>query len=188
VPRNEAELVSQQLRESLRNELPDYMVPDAVIEIEALPLTPSGKLDRSALPAPRLTGRGNCADEKPTTPIERAVAEVWESVLGVESIGLDDNVFHLGANSMLVVKIVSQLRKVIAPKLGIIDVFQFPRVRLLVRRIEELNSEPRTHEVPEPSQAAIRAQHGKLASARALAVRTAAVERDWRRPGADGRV
>ncbi|TLF82503.1 amino acid adenylation domain-containing protein [Nocardia cyriacigeorgica] len=90
-----------------RAALPSYMVPSAVVVLERMPLNASGKLDRMALPVPQLSGRPFRA---PTTPLERTITEVFAEVLGVERVGMDDDFFDLGGNSLIATRAVSRLR------------------------------------------------------------------------------
>ncbi|PPJ04991.1 non-ribosomal peptide synthetase [Nocardia cyriacigeorgica] len=90
-----------------RAALPSYMVPSAVVVLEQMPLNASGKLDRMALPVPQLSGRPFRA---PTTPLERTITEVFAEVLGVERVGMDDDFFDLGGNSLIATRAVSRLR------------------------------------------------------------------------------
>jgi amino acid adenylation domain-containing protein/non-ribosomal peptide synthase protein (TIGR01720 family) len=95
------------LRAALRAALPDYMVPTAFVTMPALPRTPNGKLDRRALPTPEITATAQIA---PRTPVERQLAEVWSQVLGVARVGVEDNFFGLGGDSILSIQIVSRAR------------------------------------------------------------------------------
>ncbi|HYS40875.1 MAG TPA: condensation domain-containing protein, partial [Pseudonocardiaceae bacterium] len=95
------------LRSALREVLPDYLVPTAFVTLDALPTTPSGKIDRQALPEPEITATARVA---PRTPVERQLAEVWSQVLGVFPIGVEDNFFGLGGDSILSIQIVSRAR------------------------------------------------------------------------------
>ena len=97
----------EQLREALRSELPDYMVPAHVMLLPALPLTPNGKLDRNALPAPQLASRPRSA---PRNALERTLASIWQDVLEVDNVGIDDNFFELGGDSLRVLKMLSRVR------------------------------------------------------------------------------
>ncbi len=98
----------RELRERLRQKLPEYMVPTAFVALEALPLTTSGKVDRRALPAPERSREESASHEPPRTPAERALAEVWAQVLGHERVGLHDNFFELGGDSILAIQIISR--------------------------------------------------------------------------------
>ncbi|MGV9330343.1 phosphopantetheine-binding protein, partial [Streptosporangium sandarakinum] len=97
------------LREWLRRELPEHMVPSAWVTLDALPLTANGKLDRAALPVP--DGRGGLPPEPPRTDAERDVAEVWREVLGVDGIGRDDGFFAVGGDSIRSLSVVAGLRR-----------------------------------------------------------------------------
>ncbi len=81
------------LRDELKRRLPDYMVPSAFVPLDALPLSPSGKLDRKALPQPEPAVRAATELTEPRTRIERAVAEIWREVLGLDTLGIDDDFF-----------------------------------------------------------------------------------------------
>ncbi|WP_095989705.1 non-ribosomal peptide synthetase [Cystobacter fuscus] len=96
------------LRERLRERLPEYMVPSDIVVLEALPLTTSGKVDRRALPEPERTRDVALAYEPPRTPVERTLAEVWAQVLGHERVGIHDEFFELGGDSILAIQIISR--------------------------------------------------------------------------------
>jgi amino acid adenylation domain-containing protein len=111
--------------------VPAYMVPTAIIALDALPLRSSGKLDGSALPAPELTaGEARTA---PVTPVERAVAEVFAEVLGrpADALGVDDNFFALGGNSLLATGVVSRLREHYGSEVSVRTLFEAPTIRQL---------------------------------------------------------
>jgi len=101
--------LSHELRGYLKEKLPDYMVPAYFVVLERMPLSPTGKLNRKALPAPDSSQFANAATYvAPTTPQEIKLAEVWQKVLGVEQIGIHDNFFELGGDSILSIQIVSR--------------------------------------------------------------------------------
>nr|ATU31794.1 NRPS [Streptomyces sp. KCB13F003] len=117
------------LREFLAEGLPEYMVPSVFVTLDALPLTPNGKVDRRALPAPE-TVTGDSARSAPRTPVEEILAVIWAEVLGLEAVGVEDNFFDLGGDSILSIQVVSRARAAglsIAPK----DVFDRQTVRAL---------------------------------------------------------
>ena len=122
------------LRSYLKERLPEYMVPSAFVVLDEMPLTPNGKVDRKALPAPEQPRRS--ADEAFTPPrseLERTVASVWREVLGVEQVGVDDNFFDLGGHSLLMIKANSRLREILKREISMVDMFQYPSVGALAR-------------------------------------------------------
>ncbi|HEX2189602.1 MAG TPA: amino acid adenylation domain-containing protein, partial [Longimicrobiaceae bacterium] len=99
------------LREHLRRELPEYMVPAAFVPLERLPLTPNGKLDRKALPAPEGDAYARAGYEAPLGEVEAALAGIWAEVLGVERVGRWDHFFELGGHSLLAIKLIERMRR-----------------------------------------------------------------------------
>jgi amino acid adenylation domain-containing protein len=100
------------LREYLRRDLPEYMVPSAFVFLETLPLTPNGKLDRKALPAPEGDAYTRRSYEAPLGEVETALAEIWADVLGVERVGRRDHFFELGGHSLMAIKLIERMRRV----------------------------------------------------------------------------
>jgi acyl carrier protein len=100
------------VREALTGKLPNYMLPSAVVRLDAMPLTPNGKIDRKALPAPD-TGRATRQKEyiAPRTDQEKTLAEIWAEVLHLERVGIQDNLFELGADSLHIFQIVARAGK-----------------------------------------------------------------------------
>ncbi|MFL6236020.1 MAG: amino acid adenylation domain-containing protein, partial [Thermoanaerobaculia bacterium] len=136
VPR-EGGLDLADLREHLKDRLPDYMVPSALVEIPAVPLTAHGKVDRKALPDPAeavvLAEKGF---DPPRTPTEELVAGIWSEVLRVERVGRGDSFFDLGGHSLLATRVLSRLREVLAVDLPLRVLFESPTVAELAPRIE----------------------------------------------------
>lgn len=128
-----------ELRAYLAERLPVYMVPAFVVELPALPLTGSGKLDRRALPAPdpaRGVGTGGTAE--PRTDTERAVAvEVFAPVLGLDRVGVQDNFFELGGNSLQAARLMSRIRERFAVEVGLADFFSAPTVATLAAAVDK---------------------------------------------------
>ncbi len=119
------------LRDALARELPDYLVPSALVALEALPRTVNGKLDRRALPAP-----GNRADGRaPRNAREAALCRVFAEILGFERVGVDDDFFALGGHSLLAAKLAARVRTVLDAELSIADVFEAPTVAALAPRL-----------------------------------------------------
>ncbi|MGJ7544984.1 amino acid adenylation domain-containing protein [Variovorax sp. LT1R16] len=101
------------LRAFLRTRLPEYMLPQQLVWLEALPLLPNGKIDRNALPAPQAEVRqkAKVRSALPTTPSERAIAAIWCELLGIDAVALDDNFFDLGGHSLLAMRAVVAIRE-----------------------------------------------------------------------------
>ncbi|AHH21631.1 non-ribosomal peptide synthetase [Nocardia nova SH22a] len=114
--------------------LPSYMVPSAYVALPALPQTPSGKLDRAALPDPVLTAARFRA---PETAEQRAVATVFEQVLGVERVGLDDDFFALGGNSLIATQVSARLADALDREVAVRALFEHPDVAGLARRLRD---------------------------------------------------
>ncbi|WP_029573734.1 condensation domain-containing protein, partial [Pseudomonas syringae] len=107
----DAEVSLDVLREHLLNQLPDYMVPVAYVRLESLPLTPNGKLDRKALPAPDQMALVSREYEAPQGTTEKAIAEIWQDLLGIDQVGRHDHFFELGGHSLLAVKLIERMRQ-----------------------------------------------------------------------------
>src|SRR5439155_13942464 len=99
------------LRAFLGQGLPDYMVPQAFVVLDAFPLSPNGKLDRKALPAPDPSALAAVGYVAPRTDAERVLAGIWAEVLGVAQVGVEDNFFELGGDSILSIQVVSRARQ-----------------------------------------------------------------------------
>jgi acyl-CoA synthetase (AMP-forming)/AMP-acid ligase II/acyl carrier protein len=115
----------RKLRSSIKDKLPDYMVPSAFVFLESLPLTPNGKVDRRALPMPDRTlpelERNYVA---PRTPLEEVLAGIWADVLEVEQVGVYDDFFELGGHSLLATQIVSQVQEILQVELALRSFFE----------------------------------------------------------------
>jgi amino acid adenylation domain-containing protein len=123
------------LRGFLEGRLPDYMIPSAFVFLEAIPLLPSGKLDRQALPAPGSTRTSLTDLVAPRTPIEEEIANIWISLLKLERVGIHENFFALGGHSLLAVQVVARLRTAFGINLPLRAFFETPTVAGLAERI-----------------------------------------------------
>jgi acyl carrier protein len=128
-----------ELRSFLKQKLPEYMVPSALVFLNEVPLSANGKVDRKALPQPDQTrpelDEGFAA---PRTPVEEILANVWASVLKLDKVGIHDNFFDLGGHSLMATRVVSRIREVIRIELPIRALFEMPTVATLSNLIESI--------------------------------------------------
>lgn len=149
-----------ELREYLNERLPEYMTPSAFVMLEALPLLPSGKVDRRALSALQ-THRGD-ADEShvpPRSEGERTVAQIWRDVLRHEKVGIHDNFFELGGHSLLLGRVQSRLHEEFGQSLTMVEMFQHPTVCTLAKRLAE--GKPQEPAAPRPTSRARPSRTGR---------------------------
>ncbi|HEU4507241.1 MAG TPA: amino acid adenylation domain-containing protein [Pyrinomonadaceae bacterium] len=133
----EAALTSAELRTQLHAQLPDYMVPAQYVLLEQLPLTPSGKVDRRALPAPDPTRPElESSFTAPRTLVEQRLAQIWSEVLQITEVGIDDNFFSLGGHSLLVMQVMARVRKAFQIELPLRTLFESPTIARLAQRVE----------------------------------------------------
>ncbi len=146
VPVSGRAAIGGELRESLRESLPEYMVPALFVELPALALTPTGKVDRRALPAPGAA----CSETEyvaPQSPAEEILAEVWAGVLGVERVGLRDNFFDLGGHSLLATRAATRIAALFGIEVPVRAIFEAPTVAAFSLRLARLAGERRS-EIP----------------------------------------
>ncbi len=135
VTKNEL-LTTNQLREFLKQQLPDYMVPSTFVMLDSLPLTPNGKVDRRALPQPDVSVISREVKTiAPRTPTDELIVAIWSEVLGVE-VGINDNFFDLGGHSLLATQVISRLRKAFSMDLPLHCLFEYDTVGELSKFIE----------------------------------------------------
>nr|ABW84364.1 OciE [Planktothrix agardhii NIES-205] len=139
VPQPEITIIIDEIRQFLKAKLPDYMVPNAFVILEALPLTTNGKIDRRALPPPNL----DISDKyvAPSTPIEEILVNIWSEVLKVEKVGINDNFFELGGHSLLATQLVAQIRDRLKIELPLRQLFNTATLAELAQGIEQLKQE-----------------------------------------------
>ncbi len=123
-----------ELRAHAQASLPSYMVPSAIVALDALPLTTSGKVDHKALPAPDYSALALGREAR--TPQEQILCGLFAEALGLDSVGIDDDFFALGGHSLLAMKLLSRVRAVMGAELGIREVFEAPTVAELVARLD----------------------------------------------------
>ncbi|MCI0486642.1 MAG: amino acid adenylation domain-containing protein, partial [Blastocatellia bacterium] len=140
---------ADELQGFLASRLPEYMMPWTIVRLESLPLTTSGKLDRSALPAPAdPDSRKNGAPVAPRSPVEEIIASIWSEVLEVEKVGVTDDYFALGGHSLKATRIMSRLRKAFQVELPLSVLFERPTVAGLAEEITLASHSIRASEIP----------------------------------------
>jgi acyl-coenzyme A synthetase/AMP-(fatty) acid ligase/acyl carrier protein len=145
---NPGKELERQLRNELKERMPDYMVPSTFVVVEALPLTPNGKLDRNALPAPDIGRSPVRPYEAPQGRIEATLTRNWQEVLGVATVGRDDNFFELGGDSLLGMRLMAKVSESLSMQPIIATIHQYPTVRQMAELIEALLSDALNPSVP----------------------------------------
>ena len=139
-------LSTKELREFTKQKLPEYMIPSAFVALDSFPLTPNGKIDRKALPAPE----GISPEQEyvaPKTEVEQHLAQIWQDVLQIEKVGIYDNFFEMGGNSLLLVKVISKLQKLLKMELQVVELFKYPNIYYLSEYIK--SGTPKTNNLTE---------------------------------------
>ena len=126
----------------LRQQLPDYMLPSAFVTLQSLPLNVNGKLDRKALPAPEFAAARDY--RPPHTPVEIEVALIWQQLLGVERVGLDDSFFELGGHSLLATQVLARIKRHLAVDLSLRVVFTSENLEALASQVQAALADPGT--------------------------------------------
>jgi natural product biosynthesis luciferase-like monooxygenase protein len=133
-----AALLVAELKDLVKQRLPEYMIPSAIVVLENLPRTPNGKLDRKALPEP---DRERAVTATPYSPpqneLEQTIARVWQDLLSLDRVGSNDNFFDLGANSLSMMRANARLRDVLQRDLPLVDLFRYPSVSALAAHLAQ---------------------------------------------------
>ncbi|CDL85477.1 Putative Phenylalanine racemase (ATP-hydrolyzing) (fragment) [Xenorhabdus szentirmaii DSM 16338] len=136
-PQAGTKLIPAELRQQLAQHLADYMLPSAFVMLESFPLTPNGKLDRQALPAPDASAVVSRHYEAPAGETEIALARIWQDLLGLERVGRHDHFFELGGHSLLAVQLASRIRQVLAKELSLQQLFDHPLLANLAHALTD---------------------------------------------------
>jgi amino acid adenylation domain-containing protein len=145
VGRDGAEVEAGQLRSYLRKHLPEYMVPGVIVSLKEMPLTPNGKMDRRALPAPDFSQRElECVT--PRTEVERQISAIWREALGIDHFGVHDNFFDLGGHSLLMAQVHNKLQETLSIEITIVEMFQYPTISSLAKHLSFNESEQHSSE------------------------------------------
>jgi natural product biosynthesis luciferase-like monooxygenase protein len=136
-------LATGELRQFLKQKLPDYMIPSAFVTLDAMPLTPNGKINRRALPAPSMPGATAADYVAPQTDLERTIAGIWQDALQVVRLSTHDNFFDLGGHSLLMAQVHARLHEVLQMEVPVIELFKYPTVSSLAKYFNQ-----RQHQQP----------------------------------------
>ncbi|TRU46909.1 MAG: amino acid adenylation domain-containing protein [Microcystis aeruginosa Ma_QC_Ch_20071001_S25] len=148
VPQSEKTITINEIRQFLKAQLPGYMIPNAFVILDALPLTANGKIDSRALPPPESSSEPSDKYVAPRTPIEDILVTVWSEVLKVEKVGINDNFFELGGHSLLATKLVAQIRDRLKVELPLRQLFNSATLAELAQGIEQLKQQKSDTIVP----------------------------------------
>lgn len=138
------ELQAAELRAFVENLLPSYMIPNLMLQLPAIPLNPNGKIDRKLLEDMEISVAGNADFATPSTPNEIKMAKIWENLLHVTNIGLNDEFMDLGGHSLLVMSLVSEVNTAFGSNISIHSIFEYPTVGKLLASIENAQGSPVT--------------------------------------------
>ncbi len=132
-----------EMRNFLKEKLPDYMIPEAFVTMETLPLTPNGKVNRRALPAPdQRRPELESAYTPPRNEVEEQLVSLWQAVLNLERVGIHDNFFELGGHSLRATKLVFDMQRDMAANVKLLDIFRHPTVAELAKITQERGESP----------------------------------------------
>ena len=138
---------SSMLREFLNQKLPDYMIPSVFVTLETMPLTPNGKIDRKALPAPpRARPKLEAAFVTPRSSLEQELKQIWSEVLGFDDLGIHDNFFDLGGDSLRAAQVVARIRRSLHLEVSLQDLFSAPTLAALADYVERTRGTTRLSE------------------------------------------
>ncbi|UHA74537.1 non-ribosomal peptide synthetase [Paenibacillus sp. 481] len=142
-----AGLSVNELRAALAKEVPSYMIPSYFVQLEQMPLTPNGKIDRKALPAPEGSIQTGTAYVAPRSEVEMQLAHIWQEVLGISNIGVQDNFFEIGGHSLKAVRLVTAIKQRLNRTVPLYDVFKFVTIEQLAQLISTMEQED-DHSIP----------------------------------------
>ncbi len=158
------DLETDALRESLRSQLPDYMVPSYFVAMDSLPLTSNGKVDRSALPAPESSSTESTAHYAPPRgELEESLAAIWQDVLKVDRVGVSDNFFDLGGHSLSLIRVHAAVQKHLGRKIPMVEMFQFPTVSSLAAHLGAADPSQESKRPTGPTAGDLQAGKSRLA-------------------------
>jgi len=141
-----ASIVStDELLNALKRELPEYMIPSAVVLLDKMPLTRNGKINREALPPPNFIRPGEGAGYvAPQNQMERTIAGIWQEALRIEKVGMHDSFFELGGHSLLMAQVHNRLVTALSREISMVEMFQHPTISALAKHLSQERQDPRS--------------------------------------------
>jgi acyl carrier protein len=132
----------EEIRNYIKGKLPEYMVPSQFLTVESFPLTPNGKIDRKAFPVPSEFIFDSVQKDVvlPTNELEIAIASIWQNLLKLPKVGINDNFFDIGGHSLLAVQLHAKLKEAIDSELALTDIFRFSTIKAITEFIENKKS------------------------------------------------
>jgi amino acid adenylation domain-containing protein len=125
----------EHLRRVLREDLPDHMIPASISQLESLPLSPTGKVDRAQLPLVSVAPPAEVRGRAPLNATEASLREIWRKVLGTQAVGVDDNFFDLGGTSLALMEVHASIKRSMSSDITVVEMFQYPRISALAERM-----------------------------------------------------
>ncbi|MEL4898163.1 amino acid adenylation domain-containing protein [Crocosphaera sp. Alani8] len=150
VCQEEININPRSIKEYIGERLPSYMIPSRFVELEKLPLTPNGKINRKALPEPNDRQQLTETYVSPRSEIERTIAKIWQEVLKIETIGINDPFFDLGGHSLSMVRVHSKVREAFSSDISLVEMFQYPTISDLAAYFERQKSKKPAFEPSQP--------------------------------------
>ncbi len=168
VPASKHTLSITELRNHLQKKLPEYMIPQQFVEMDSMPVTPSGKLDRRALPVPQEESKTEEVYVAPQSEVEKIIAGIWQELLHVKTVGVRDSFFELGGHSLLLVRMLDKLQELFEKEVSVVDFFRYPTVEMLAKFLTQKQevklSLTKTYDLVNKQKASLRKQR-RLATA-----------------------
>ncbi len=159
VPREDQAPSAKDVRDFLKGRLPEHMIPSMYVRLDSIPLTPNGKINRKALPVPDVAAiEIDSQHLAPRTATEQVLAEQWETLLNIKPVGVRDNFFDLGGDSILAIQVLCHIMEAFRIQLPLHTIFQSPSIERLARIIEAQRLAETTEDIPGISTTDMRAQ------------------------------
>ncbi|MBN1050264.1 non-ribosomal peptide synthetase [Clostridium botulinum] len=130
------DILVEKLKQDVSNVLPEYMIPDYFIQVDKMPLSQNGKIDRKELMNIKVQNKENVEKKLPQTVLEGKIAKIWSAILDKNQIGVNDNFFDIGGNSILLIRMHSRLEKEFPNKVNVSDLFSYPTIEDIAKHIE----------------------------------------------------